>query len=322
MTVLDCSLRLGNLLRKTEEGTRLLEIKSSIEEKYKGNSAYNQYEQFAEKKTSEYYFFAWDVSHQSFMNVLQDEKMEHRAIFLPTAELISSDESIKEMANEAVSFGNVFEKLVSAIISGGKYEDIIPTSWKYKIRTAISDIQIAVERTLLPRTIALYYQRNRNLLDNEATKRYLSKREDKTLLPFSQKALELMAATKDVPEEEKILYEKMYLIIEAVKKGIFYGFWRMVNEITKDQLLECEGLKGAPMREVLFEHQNNCSSFSGKGWLYKIQLEDKQVFLMAHKKTVHLEKEEGKSIVYGIVYPANDRGLFEGEVNKDISTTL
>ena len=80
MTVLDCSLRLGNLLRKTEEGTRLLEIKSSIEEKYKGNSAYNQYEQFAEKKTSEYYFFAWDVSHQSFMNVLQDNNLVYKEV--------------------------------------------------------------------------------------------------------------------------------------------------------------------------------------------------------------------------------------------------
>ena len=316
MTVLDCSLRLGNLLRKTEEGTRLLKMKSSIEEKYKGNSAYNQYEQFAEKKTSEYYFFAWDVSHQSFMNVLQDEEMEHRAIFLPTAELISSDESIKEMATEAVAFGNVFEKLVSAIISGGKYEDIIPASWKYKIRTAISDIQIAVERTLLPRTIALYYQNNRNLLDNAATQRYLRKREDKTLLPFSQKAIELMAATTDVPEEEKILYEKMHLIMEAVEKGIFYGFWRMVNEIAEDELLECDGLKGSPLKEVSFVHKNNYSSFLGKGWLYKIKLEDKQVFLMAHKKTVHFE-EEGKSIVCGIVYPGTDRGLFEEKPQRE-----
>lgn len=31
MTVLDYSLKLGNLLRKTEEGTKLLKLKSSIE---------------------------------------------------------------------------------------------------------------------------------------------------------------------------------------------------------------------------------------------------------------------------------------------------
>ncbi len=310
MTVLDYSLILGNLLRKTEEGTKLLKLKSSIEQKYNENKAYSQYEEFAEGKTSEYYFFAWDASYQSFLNVLQDETMEHRAIFLPTAELISSDESIKEMVNEAVTFGTIFENLVSAIISGGKYEEITPTSWKYKIRTAISDVKVAVERTLLPRTIALYYHKNHNLLDNVATKRYLAKREDKTLLPFSQRVIELMASTTDVPDEEKLLYEKMYLIMEAVKKGIFYGFWRMVNEITEDELLEYEGIKGSPLKEVSIEHQNNYSSFMGKGWLYRIQLANEQVFLMAHKRTVHLEKE-GKTTVYGIVYPASDRGLFE-----------
>ena len=311
MTVLDYSLKLGSLLRKTVEGTSLLKSKSSVEERYDGNDDYNQYEQFAEKRASEYYFFAWEVSYHSFMNVLRDEAMEHRDLFLHTAELLAADESIKGMATEAVSFGKIFEKLVAVIISGGKYEEVIPTSWKYKIRNAISDVQIAVERTLLPRAIALYYQKNRDLLDNAATQRYLTKREDKSLLPFSEKALELMTTTTDVPDEEKLLYEKMHLIIEAVKKGIFYGFWRNVNEIAEDELIECKGLKGLPLKEVSFEHQNNYSSLLGRGWLYKIQLEDKQVFLMAHKKTVHLEEEDGKTTVYGIVYPTNDRGLFE-----------
>lgn len=316
MTVLDCSLKLGNLLRKTEEGTRLLKLKTSLETKYEGDSVYNQYEKFAEEQTSEYYFFAWDASYQSFMNVLQDEKMEHRAIFLPTAELVYSDEAIKGMAKEAVCFGKIFEKLVATIISGGKYEEIIPASWKYKIRTAISDVQIAVERTLLPRAIALYYQKNSNLLDNVATQRYLTKREDKTLLPFSQKAFQLMAETTDVPDEEKILYEKIHLIMEAVKKGIFYGFWRMVNEVAEDELVEYAGLKGLPLEEVSFVHKNNYSSFFGRGWLYKIHLGQGQVFLMAHKKSVYFE-EEGKSTVSGIIYPANDRGLFEQKTQQE-----
>lgn len=316
MTVLECSLKLGNLLRKTEEGTRLLKIKSSVEAKYEGNSAYDEYERVAEKKTSEYYFYSWDATYQSFVNLLHDETMEHRAIFLPTAELVSSDETINGMAIEAVSFGNLFEKLVSTIISGGKYEEIIPASWKYKIRTAISDVQIAVERTLLPRTIALYYQKNQNLLDNAATQRYLTKREDKTLLPFSKRAFELMAATTDVPEEEKVLYEKMHLIMEAVKKGIFYGFWRMVNEVTEDELVEYEELKGVPLKEVSFVHKNNYSSFLGRGWLYRVHLGQGQVFFMAHEKTVHFE-EEGKSTVCGIIYPANDRGLFEDGSKQD-----
>ena len=41
-------------------------------------------------------------------------------------------------------------------ISGGEYEEIIPDSWKYKVRNAISDVQIAVERTLLMKTVAIF----------------------------------------------------------------------------------------------------------------------------------------------------------------------
>lgn len=149
--VLDYSIRLGKLLRKTEEGKNLFQLEASIEEKYKGNDAFHQYEQFAEKKTSQYYFYSWDMAYKTFLNVLTDDSIEHRKMFIPTAELISSDTKIKELALTAKSFGNIFEQLVAVSISGGEYEEIIPHSWKYKIRNAISDVQIAVERTLLMR---------------------------------------------------------------------------------------------------------------------------------------------------------------------------
>lgn len=311
MNVLDYSIRLGKLLRKTEEGRILLQLEASIEEKYKDNDAFRQYEQFAERKTSQYYFYSWDMAYQTFINVLTDDSIEHRDIFIPTAELISGDEEIKVLASVAVSFGNLFEKLVAVSVSGGEYEKVIPGSWKYKVKNAVSDVQIAVERTLLMKTISVFYQKNHNLLNNVTTQKYLTDREEKKLLPFSQKAFEMMSEAKDVSEDEKILYEKMYLIMEAVKKGIFYGFWGMINEISKDELFTDDGLYGSPLQEVTFSHRNNYFSFLGEGWLYKIQLEDGYVFFMAHKKQVQLGQNNEKSTISGIVYPVDDRGLFE-----------
>lgn len=288
------------------------EEKSSIEEKYAGNNDFGQYEQFAERNSSQYYFYSWDMAYKTFLDVLQNENMEHRQIFLPTAELVSSDEAIKELASISISFGNIFEQLVAVIISGGKYETKIPNTWKYKIKTAISDVQIAVERTFLPRTIVTYYQNHNDLFNNTATKKYLAERENAKLLPFSQKALEAIASAKDVSEEVKILFEKMYLIMEAVKKGIFYGFWGMVNEVHNDDLLAFEGLDGSPLHEISISHKNNNSSFWGKGWLYKIQLENRQVYFLAHEKQIQMGNEvDEKTTISGIVYPADDRGLFE-----------
>lgn len=119
MNVLDYSIRLGKLLRKTEEGRELFQLEMGIEEKYKDNEAFGQYEQFAEKKTSQFYFYSWNMAYKTFVNVLTDDSIEHRDFFLPTAELISSDDEIKSFALTAVKFGSIFEQLVAVIISGG-----------------------------------------------------------------------------------------------------------------------------------------------------------------------------------------------------------
>ena len=42
MNVLDYSIRLGKLLRKTEEGRELCQLEMGIEEKYKDNEAFGQ----------------------------------------------------------------------------------------------------------------------------------------------------------------------------------------------------------------------------------------------------------------------------------------
>ena len=311
MTVLDCAIRLGALLRKTEEGSELIALKSSLEEKYNANDAFSEFERFAEQDTSKYYFYSWDKAYKTFLYVLNDQEFEHRQIFLPTAELVSSDIEISEFSQAAVSFGHIFENLVTIIISGGKYETSIPTTWKYKVKNAISDVQIAVSRTLLPKTMAIFYHKNKNMLDNTATQKYLTEREDKNLLPFSQEALKMMSDASKISQAEKMLYEKMYLITEAVKKGVFYGFWGMINEISEDELINYSKLDGSPLQEVSFVHKNNYSSFWGRGWLYKIQLGGKKVFFMAHKKSVYFGDNNDNSTVSGIVYPEEDKGLFE-----------
>ena len=287
MNVIDYSIKLGKLLRETEEGKKLFQLETNIEEKYKSDNAFQQYEQFVEKKTAQYYFYSWDMAYKTFLNLLTDDSIEHRKIFIPTAELISSDIKIKELALISNSFGDIFEQLVAVSISGGEYEEIIPDSWKYKVRNAISDVQIAVERTLLMKTVAIFYQKHTDLLNNVATQKYLDKR------------------------EEKILYEKMYLIMEAVKKGIFYGFWGMVNEVRGDELLTDADLHGSPLHEATFSYRNNIYSFWGNRWLYKIQLKDEHVFFMAHKKEVHFGKDNAKTTISGIIYPTDDKGLFE-----------
>ena len=149
------------------------------------------------------------------------------------------------------------------------------------------------------------------MLNNAASQKYLKEREEKKLLPFSQEALKMIADAYDVCQEEKMLYEKMYLIMEVVKKGVFYGFWEMINEISEDELIKYDELNSSPLQEVSFVHKNNYSSFFGRGWLYKVQLNSKYIFFLAHQKSVNFGGDNDSSTVSGIVYPAEDKGLFE-----------
>lgn len=311
MNVLDYSIKLGKRLAKTEEGQRLIQLEENIESEYKDNLSFRQYMNYAEQESSLLYFYAWDKAYKVFENVLHDDTIEHRALFLPTSHLIISDPHIKVYSQEAVSFGNLFEKIVSVCISDAEINQIIPASWKYKVKNAISNVQIAVERTLLMRSISAYHQKNPNFLDNPTTKKYLQERESKVVPPFSDTALQLMDAAPDVPEAEKILYEKMRLVMEVVKKGIFYGFWGIINEIYENELVEKESLLNAKIGDVEFIHINNLASIENKGWLYKIHLNDKYVYLLAHSKTVRFSQEDQTTTVTGIVYPSDDRGFFQ-----------
>ena len=98
--------------------------------------------------------------------------------------------------------------------------------------------------------------------------------------------------------------------MEVIKKGVFYGFWEMINEISEEELIKYDELNSSPLQEVSFVHKNNSSSFLGRGWLYKIQLNDKHIFFMAHHKSIRFGDGNNDSTVSGIVYPTDDKGLF------------
>lgn len=309
MNVLDYSVRLGKLLRKTEEGREILRLKTEIEENYKENSDFSQYNSYVEMKSSQYYFYSWDMAYHTFLNVLTDESIEHRDFFMGTAELISSDDDIRFLASQTVSFGHIFNEIVSIVVAGKDHAKNVPDQWKYKVKNAVSDVQIAVERTLLVRSMVSFYQKNNRSFDNEETQKYLSKRDGESILPFSDKAMKLMEASPELSNEEKILLEKLYLVMEVAKKGIFYGFFGVVNEIQGEEILGDMDFTDVLLKEVTFSHKNIDPSLLNHGWLYRIQLEKEYMYFMAHKKQVHLDT--GISEVSGIVYPADDRGMFE-----------
>lgn len=310
MNVLDYAIKVGKLLRKTDEGRALLEIKDRIDEKNRDdNIAFSQYIQLVREKETQFYFYAWDAAYQMFINVLNDEAFEHREAFLKTAELIKNDEEVKEIISKANAEGAIFNTVSSLCLLGGIIDNEVPKGWKYKMKNAISDVQLSVQRTLLVNTLAELYSRNNDMLTNDLIKQYLDEREKTQYLPFSNEAIKCSQKYNSLSSEEFMLYEKMYLIREAINKGIFYGFWGNINEITEKDLLDGTEFDYGALKEISFTHVNNACSFS-KSWLYKIWKSDGYFYFMAHRKQIRFGEKKEESEITGIVYPRDDRRLF------------
>lgn len=314
MNVLDYSIRAGKLFRKTEEGRALLEAERIVREKYKSDSlVFSQYYQYVRNKETQFYFFAWEVAFNTFKSILDDEGFEHRQIFLKTAEVLNEDEDVKALIGKANEVGKIFTKLSASCLACGSVEKDVPEKWKFKMKNAISDVQLAVQRTLLAKNITSYYNKNMKILDNVVTKRYLDEREKKQYLPFSSEALNLASKYNDISEEEKMLYEKMFLIREAINKGFFYGFWGNINELKSEDIIDGTEFDQGVLKEIIFSHKNNVFSFNSS-WLYKIWNKEGYFYLLAHRKEVNfIPAEGGKSKVTGIIYPTDDRRLFMEE---------
>lgn len=313
MNVIEYALRLGGFLRQTPEGKELLVWNEKLNEKYKDNQDYSEYIRYVEDNTSRYYFYAWDMSYHTYLSVLDDENMEHRDFFLKTAEIVKSDDDIKQYAKCSVKFGNIFEELVQTIIAGDDVKNVMRDNWKYKIKNAIGDVQIGIERTLLIKELVKLG--HSQILGNESSpiSEYLKEREEKIYLPYSDKAREFMKEHSEISEIQKKIIEDMHLAIEVIKKGIFYGFWKGINIINEGELMEYDCLKNDVLKQVTFKHNAFPSDIINRGWLYKIELENKSVYFLANRKQLHFDPNNQYTEVTGIIYPSQDINFFENK---------
>ena len=311
MNVLDYSLSLGNLLRSVSEGKALIELEAKIKGKYDGNRAFVQYQQYVKQHSPQYHFYSWKLANEVFKNVLQDDSIKDRMIFVPTAKIVQSDNEIAELASIATDFGGLFDSILFTVLTGCEYDERIPASWGFKIKNAISNVQIAVQRTLFTKTIAVLYGNQETLIDNKSKQEYIQKRGSKNIQPFSREAYKIMSETTDLLESEKILFEKLFLLIEVVKVGIFNGFWGTVSDIHKDELLSTDEVFNTPLKEVTLSCRSELFDTFDNVWLYRIVLEDKHLFFWATEKQLKILQDIPELTMKGILYSEDDRGLFE-----------
>ncbi|WP_143079974.1 hypothetical protein [Sharpea azabuensis] len=97
--------------------------------------------------------------------------------------------------------------------------------------------------------------------------------------------------------------------------GIFEGFWDILIELSKEDGVEGNLSQPNGIRRGSFIHKNIGKEIVNKeAWMYKIHDDKDSFYFLANKRTIHIEKNKGKSEVYGVAYPKEDIGLFEKEI--------
>lgn len=310
MNIIDYALRLGKLLRKTPEGQDLLNKQYAIEEKYKGNQEFGEFERYIEKQASRFYFYSWDLACKTFLHVLEDTNIEHRDIFLNTAELVKEDTEIRQLADTALTFGNIFESIVRVILLGDDIKGVMRPNWKYKIKNGIANVQVGVERSKFFKEVLEYAQTHRDEFESEGANEYYDRREKSGVPPFSNMSKDLMNQYPQISDAHKRVIEDMNLIMDIVKRGIYYGFWEMLAVISEEDLIECEGLEDNVLKEMTFTHKNFETAVRNKSWLYRIDLKEYSVYFLANNKVLHWEPNNQYCEVSGVVYPVQDKDFF------------
>ncbi len=111
------------------------------------------------------------------------------------------------------------------------------------------------------------------------------------------------------------LVDRMMFVQYMMLMGIFEGFWDILIELSKEDGVEGNLSQPNGIRRGSFIHKNIGKEIVNKeAWMYKIHDDKDSFYFLANKRTIHIEKNEGKSEVYGIAYPKEDIGLFEKEI--------
>ncbi|SDB25993.1 hypothetical protein SAMN02910298_01318 [Pseudobutyrivibrio sp. YE44] len=313
MNVLEYSIKVGKEFRKTDEGRKLLDIVNHVEEKYRGDFQYGVYKQYVESKVNRFYFSSYRVIYQTLLNVLNEDDNPEKDFLVNIANMVREDDLFTELVNASDEVSRLFDIVAHGCLVGEDISDKIPKNWKFRITNSISNVKLAVDRTLMKKSFSLYNNTNRGFLYKEKAKEYFDFREKNRVLPFSKESIAIMNNFTELSDEEKMLYEKMFLVREAINQGIFFGFYGRIHEISEKDFLHEIALEKSQLKEIALV-SSDIRTMGDEAWLYKVYCGDEHLYYMAHSKQLKGNSVDNKATILGIVYPKDDRRLFEDTI--------
>ena len=314
MNIIEYSIRLGKALNKTELGKEIKNIYFSIRDEYnqceeKVLNHYQIYNQCVEHECSKNHFYGWAITYEKMRQYVKNDLDDGDKLILDTAKYVLENDEFKKMSDISKKMGKVVVKLSDAIICS-KYddEDIKDLLKIMKVKNAVMDLQMAVERSGLK----MFLMKNANVFTkNDGYELELRKN---NYIPYIGEHIPELC-NKGMNETYIDLIDRMMFVQYMMLMGIFEGFWNILIELSSDDGVDGDLSQPNGIRRGMFIHKNMGKEIVNKeAWMYKIQNGRESFYFLANKRTIHIEKNEGKSEVYGVAYPKEDIGLFEKEI--------
>lgn len=319
MNIIEYSIRLGKSLNKLTLGKDLKNIYYLVKEKYMTNDVeqkehyyYSIYNQCAEQDCARYHFFGWTVAFEKMKSYVEDKNDESDKLMLAASEHVIQNEDILNLALEAQKMGQLIVKIADAVITG-KYsdEDICMILKNIKVKNAITDLQMAVERSGLK----MFMVKNSKHLftANSQYDEYQEELKRQNYIPYVGEKRPTIAI-ENVDNVYIDMMDRLLFIQHIIFMGIIEGFWNILINLDESEVLEGQVHQTDKIKSCSFYHNNIEQELENReSWMYKIYIDQDYVYVIANKRTLRFEfeKEKQSTEVHGICYPKEDLGLFE-----------
>ena len=319
MNIIEYAIRLGKALNKTELGKEMKNIYFSLRDEcdQRGEnvrSHFQNYNQCVEHECSRNHFYGWALTYEKMRQYVRTDPGKGDKFIWDTAKYVLENDEFKQMSDISEKMGKMAVKLCDVIICS-KYDDenVKDLLKIMKVKNAVMDLQMAVERSGLK----MFLLKNSNFL--AMNDRYELELRNNNYIPYiGEHKPEL--CNKGMNDIYIDLVDRMMFVQYVMLMGVFEGFWNILIELSKEDGVEGEWKQPKGIRRGSFIHKNIGKELVNKeAWMYKIHDNGDSFYFLANKRTIHIEKNEGKSEVYGVVYPKEDIGLFEREIVTEAS---
>ena len=251
----------------------------------------------------------WSITYEKMKQYVKNDLDNGDKLILDTAKYVLENDEFKKMSDISEKMGKIAVKLSDAIICSKYDDDDVKDLLKImKVKNAVMDLQMAVERSGLK----VFLLKNAQFLSmNDEYELELRK---SNYVPYiGEHKPEL--CNKGMNDIFIDLVDRMMFVQYMMLMGIFEGFWDILIELSKEDGVEGNLSQPNGIRRGSFIHKNIGKEIVNKeAWMYKIHDDKDSFYFLANKRIIHIEKNEGKSEVYGIAYPKEDIGLFEKEI--------